>query len=151
MGGLVDCVQNRELAGRTSPSEVSPAGKLQWHFNRDFDFRHSLRLPFAAAFVVLKGLMLFVDHEPFPEKVTRPSSCRHQPATLFKKNPQNKFKIRYGTWERQNVWWHLEIFIIKFQVVLGTFNIFVYGRGVWGVYSTYTKLEQLKQSKNLRI
>ena len=42
----------------TSPSEVYPAGKLQWHFNCGFNFRHSLWLPFETAFAVLKGLML---------------------------------------------------------------------------------------------
>ena len=33
-----------------------PAGKLQRHFTCDFDFRHSLWLPFEAVFAVLKGL-----------------------------------------------------------------------------------------------
>ena len=44
---------------RTSPSEVYPAGKLQWHFTCGFDFRNSLWLPFKAAFPVLKVLILF--------------------------------------------------------------------------------------------
>ena len=41
--GLVDCVQNWELAARTlpsRPSEVHSAGKLQWHFTCGFDFSH---------------------------------------------------------------------------------------------------------------
>ena len=29
-----------ESSARTSPSEVYPAGKLQWHFTCGFDFRH---------------------------------------------------------------------------------------------------------------
>ena len=41
---------------RVSPSEVYPADKLQWHFTCGFDFRHSLWLPIAAAFAILKGL-----------------------------------------------------------------------------------------------
>ena len=43
---------------RVSPSEVYPAGKLQWHFTCGFDFRYSLWLPFEAAFAVLKGLLI---------------------------------------------------------------------------------------------
>ena len=40
-----------------SPTEVYPAGKLQWYFTCGFDFRHDLWLPFVASFSVLKGLM----------------------------------------------------------------------------------------------
>ena len=43
---------------RASPSEVSPAGKFQWHFTCGFDFRHGLWLPFVAAFAVLRGLLM---------------------------------------------------------------------------------------------
>ena len=35
-----------------------PAGKLRWHFTCGFYFRHSLWLPFEAAFVVLRGLIM---------------------------------------------------------------------------------------------
>ena len=44
VGGLVDCVQNRKLGACTSPSEVYPAGKLQWLFT-------------VVAFAVVKGLI----------------------------------------------------------------------------------------------
>ena len=54
---FVGCVQSREFGVRTSPSEVYPAGKLQWHFTCGFDFRHGVWLPFEAALAVLKGLI----------------------------------------------------------------------------------------------
>ena len=57
---LVSCIQNRELGALGLPSEVYPAGNLQWHFTCSFDFRHSLRLPFVADFAVLKGLIICV-------------------------------------------------------------------------------------------
>ena len=57
-GGVVGCVQGRELGARTSPSEVYPAGKLHWHFTCGLDFKHSLWLPFETAFAVLKELLV---------------------------------------------------------------------------------------------
>ena len=39
-GGLVVCVQSREPGACALPSDVYPAGKLQWHFTCGFDFRH---------------------------------------------------------------------------------------------------------------
>ena len=45
---------------RPSPSEVYPAGTLQWHFTCAFDFRHSQRLLFAARLSVLTGLIMHV-------------------------------------------------------------------------------------------
>ena len=39
-------------------SEVYPAGKLQWRFTYGFNLRHGLWLPFAAAFAVLRGLLM---------------------------------------------------------------------------------------------
>ena len=48
------------LGNFTLPSEVYPAGNLQWHFTCGFDFRHGLWLPFVAAFAVLKGLKVLV-------------------------------------------------------------------------------------------
>ena len=57
-GGLMGFVQSWEFGARTRPSpfEVYPAGKLQCYFTYGFNFRHSLWLPFTAAFAVLKGL-----------------------------------------------------------------------------------------------
>lgn len=60
-GGLVGCVQYRALSARASPSEVYLAGKLQRYFTYGFDFRHSLRFPFGAAFAVLKELSEYHD------------------------------------------------------------------------------------------
>ena len=62
VGELLGYVQNRELSPRASPSKVFPAGKLQWHFTCGFNFRHSLWLPFVAAFAALKGLLIFIIH-----------------------------------------------------------------------------------------
>ena len=56
MGQLMGCIQSRELSAHASPSEVYPAGKLQWHFTCGFDF--SLWLPFAGGFAALKGLLI---------------------------------------------------------------------------------------------
>ena len=56
--GLVNCVQSWELGARALPSEVYPDEKLRWHFTCTLDFRHSLWLPFVAAFAVLKGLKI---------------------------------------------------------------------------------------------
>ena len=52
------CVQNRVLGTCASPSEVHPAGKRQWHCTSHFDFTHSLWLPFAAGFTILKRLLI---------------------------------------------------------------------------------------------
>ena len=52
------CPKSRGRRTRASPFEVHPAGKFQWHFTCGFDFRHSLWLPFVAAFAVLKGLLI---------------------------------------------------------------------------------------------
>ena len=46
-------MESLELA---APSDVYPTCKRQCHFTCGFDFRHSLRLPFVAAFTVLNGL-----------------------------------------------------------------------------------------------
>ena len=54
--GLVDCLKSRARRAHVSPFGVYPAGKFQWHFPCGFDFRHSLRLSFAAVLSVLKGL-----------------------------------------------------------------------------------------------
>ena len=53
------CLWAASKVESTSPSEVYPAGELQWHFTFGFNFRHdlSLWLSFEAAFAVLKGLM----------------------------------------------------------------------------------------------
>ena len=63
MGGFIFCAvcrgccaMSRVRLARASAFEVYYAGKLQWHFTYGFDFRHSLWLPFVAAFAVLKGL-----------------------------------------------------------------------------------------------
>ena len=45
-----------KFSSRALPSEVYPAGKLQWHFTCGFNF--SLWLPFVGGFAVLKGLNL---------------------------------------------------------------------------------------------
>ena len=37
---------------------VYPAGKLHWHYTCTFNLRHSLWLPFVAAFAVMKGLTI---------------------------------------------------------------------------------------------
>ena len=50
------CLNSRARLMHTSPSKVYPASNLQWHFTCGFDFRHSLWLPFEAAFAVLMGL-----------------------------------------------------------------------------------------------
>ena len=50
------CLKSRARLMHTSPSKVYPASNLQWHFTCGFDFRHSLWLPFEAAFEVLKEL-----------------------------------------------------------------------------------------------
>ena len=39
-----------------SPSQVYGSDKLHWHFSCGFNFRHSLKLPFAAVLSVSKGL-----------------------------------------------------------------------------------------------
>ena len=52
------CPKLRVWRVRTSPSEAYPTGKLQWGFTYSFVFRHSLRLPFVAAFAVLKWLLI---------------------------------------------------------------------------------------------
>ena len=52
------CPKSRDWRARASPFKVHPAGKIQWHFTCGFDFRHSLWLPFAAAFAVLKRLLI---------------------------------------------------------------------------------------------
>ena len=52
------CSRSRARRVRALPSEVYPAGKHQWDFTCGFVFRHSLWLPFAATFAVLKGLNL---------------------------------------------------------------------------------------------
>ena len=57
-GADVGCDESRELRARSSPFDIYPAAKLQWHFTCGFDFRHSLWLPFAVAFAVLKGLLI---------------------------------------------------------------------------------------------
>ena len=54
--GLVDYVYDRKLNACALPSEVHPGGRFWQHFACGFHFRHSLRLPFAAALSVLKGL-----------------------------------------------------------------------------------------------
>ena len=62
------CPKSRPRRVGASPSEVYPAGKLQWHFTCGFDFRHSLWLPFVAGFAVLKGLMVFNQHGVWDSK-----------------------------------------------------------------------------------
>ena len=52
------CPKSRGRRTRALSFEVHPAGKFQWHFTCGFDFRHSLWLPFVAAFAVLKGLLI---------------------------------------------------------------------------------------------
>ena len=60
-GGPVRCPKLRAGRGvRASLTEVDPAGKLQWHFTCGFDFRHSLWLPFEAAFAIPKGLNICI-------------------------------------------------------------------------------------------
>ena len=56
-GSPVLCPKSRARRSCSPPSEVYPAGKLQWHFTCGFDGRHSLWLSFVTAFAVLKGLM----------------------------------------------------------------------------------------------
>ena len=43
-----------------SPLEVYTDDNLQWHFTCGFNFRHTLRSPFVAAFAVLKELIIRV-------------------------------------------------------------------------------------------
>ena len=45
-----------ESLAHASPSDVYPTSKRQCHFTCGFDFRHSLRLAFVAAFAVLNGI-----------------------------------------------------------------------------------------------
>ena len=52
------CTRSKAWRMIASPSEVYPAGKLQWHFNYGFHFRNSLWLAFAAGFAVLRGLLI---------------------------------------------------------------------------------------------
>ena len=62
------CPKSRPRRVGASPSEVYPAGKLQWHVACGFDFRHTLWLPFVAGFAVLKGLMVFNQHRVWDSK-----------------------------------------------------------------------------------
>ena len=55
-GGIERCVQSRELGARV---RLAFQGLSWWHFTCGFDFEHSLWLPFADSFAVLKELRLF--------------------------------------------------------------------------------------------
>ena len=85
--GLWD-VSKVESSAR-APSEVNPAGKLQWHFTCGFDFRHSLWLPFVAAFAVLKGLS-----GSFVEEDTWRAIYQHFHLFSWKKKPTETSGLR---------------------------------------------------------
>ena len=61
LGGAAHGLSQVESSARVPASspEVYPAGKLQRQLTCGFDFRHSLLLPFVAAFAVPKGLTVF--------------------------------------------------------------------------------------------
>ena len=58
VGEHMGCVQGWRFGARASPSEVYPAGKLQWHFTCGFNFRHGLWLPFVAGLAILNGSLI---------------------------------------------------------------------------------------------